>query len=366
MVYPGALHTRFHHAIGALHLLLEALEVLRMKKVKISDEEAEAVSLAVLLHDIGHGPFSHALENTLVQGITHEEISALFISKLNGELDGTLSLAIEMFNGRYHRPFFNQLISGQLDVDRLDYLRRDSFYTGVSEGVIGSERIIKMMDVVDDELVVEAKAIYSIEKFLIARRLMYWQVYLHKTVIGAEVLLVKILQRARKMAEKGEALFCSPALAFFLYKPLQAADFRANPKVLDTFARLDDHDIMVSVKAWSQHPDLVLSLLCQRLVNRQLFKIEISDNPFSEDRIALYRYAMVTDWNIPLEDAGYFVFSDIVENNAYNAETNKIMILQKDGDITGFSQASDYPYSSVQSGIVKKYFLCYPKELNKA
>src|ERR1700751_1028479 len=275
LVYPGALHTRFHHAIGAMYLMTEAIDVLRSKQIDISDEEAEAVSVAILLHDIGHGPFSHALEHTLVQGVSHEDISALLMEKLNQEFKGGLSLAIKIFNDKYKKKFLHQLVSSQLDMDRLDYLKRDSFFTGVSEGVISSDRIIKMLYVKDDELAVEEKGIYSIEKFIIARRLMYWQVYLHKTVVAGENMLVNILKRAKELSNKGEDLFATPAFSVFLKNNYSKKDFLSKPELLDTFALLDDYDIFSSIKVWTKHPDQILSTLCKSLVERKLFKIEL-------------------------------------------------------------------------------------------
>lgn len=364
MVYPGALHTRFHHALGALHLLYESLDTLRTKGVHINNEEAEAVSLAVLLHDVGHGPFSHALEHTLTKGINHEEISLLFMQRLNKEFPGKLELAIEIYRNRYHRKFLNQLISSQLDVDRLDYLRRDSFYTGVSEGVIGSDRIIKMMTVVNDELVIEAKGIYSIEKFLIARRLMYWQVYLHKTVVSAEKLLVKILERAKYLVQQGEKLFATPALAYFLRQDAGHEAFISNSKVLDTFARLDDNDILASVKCWTEHNDKVLRLLCSMLVDRNLYKIKISDHPFPKKEVERLGGKTLQTLEIDNNEVHNFVFSDVIENKAYSRDNIGINIAGKDGSITDISKASDLEFISTLSEPVKKYFICYPKQID--
>jgi hypothetical protein len=363
LVYPGALHTRFHHAMGAMFLMDEAIEVLRSKGHEITPEESLAVNAAILLHDIGHGPFSHALENCIVYGLSHESISNLFMDRLNKEFNGKLQLAIDIFKNRYHKKFLHQLVSSQLDVDRLDYLKRDSFFTGVSEGVISTERIIKMMDVANDELVIEAKGIYSIEKFIIARRLMYWQVYLHKTVLAAEYLLIKILQRAKRLAEKGHELFATPALKEFLYNQYSRKDFEAEPHLLDIFSRLDDFDIYASAKVWCDDKDPVLSMLCRNMVDRHLFHIELQNEAFEETFIEKMRNQTIQNLNISREDCEYFVFTDKVENNAYNPQSVKINILFKDGSIKDITDASDQLNISVLSRTVTKYFLCYPKEL---
>lgn len=363
LVYPGALHTRFHHAMGAMFLMAEAIEVLRSKGHEITEEESQAVNAAILLHDIGHGPFSHALENCIVYGLSHEHISKLFMERLNLEFNGKLQLAIDIFKNKYHKKFLHQLVSSQLDVDRLDYLKRDSFFTGVSEGVISTERIIKMMDVVNDELVIEAKGIYSIEKFIIARRLMYWQVYLHKTVLAAEYLLIKILQRVKKLAEHGHELFATPALKEFLYNKYHKKDFETKPHLLDIFSKLDDFDIYTSVKVWCDDKDPVLSLLCNNMVNRHLFHIELQNEPFKESLIEQMRKQTIHNLNISNEDCEYFVFTDKVENNAYNPQSVKINILFKDDSIKDITDASDQLNISVLSRTVTKYFLCYPKEL---
>lgn len=289
LVYPGALHTRFHHVIGAVHLMEQAIQVIRKKGHEISQEEERAVLVAILLHDIGHGPFSHALEYDIVSGVSHEQISAYFIEELKSDLPeykADLDLALLIFGNNYSsKPFLYQLVSSQLDMDRLDYLTRDSFFTGVSEGIVGTERIIEMLNVKDGQLVVEEKGIYSIEKFLVARRVMYWQVYLHKTVVSAEFMLINVLRRAKKLAMEGAELFASPALKFFLTQTITKVDFETNPEVLKTFAQLDDFDIMGAVKVWQQHSDKVLSLLSTNLVTRKLHKVEISKEPISESRI---------------------------------------------------------------------------------
>jgi len=363
LVYPGALHTRFHHAIGAMHLMTDAIDVLRSKQIEITDKEAEAVSVAILLHDIGHGPFSHALEHTLVQGVNHEDISALLMGKLNKEFKGKLSLAIKIFNDKYKKKFLHQLVSSQLDMDRLDYLKRDSFFTGVSEGVISSDRIIKMLYVKNDELAVEEKGIYSIEKFIIARRLMYWQVYLHKTVVAAENMLVNILKRAKELSNTGEDLFATPALSVFLKNNYGKKDFLSNTKLLDTFALLDDYDIFSSIKVWMKHPDKILSTLCKYLVERKLFRIEMKKEKIDESyKKQLVEKAMKL-YNVSEKDAAYYVVSGEVENSAYKPNNVKINILMKDGSVTDIARAGDQLNVEVLSKTVKKYFICYPKNL---
>ena len=365
LVYPGALHTRFHHAMGAMYLMGEAIEVLRFKGVEISKEEEQAATIAILLHDIGHGPFSHALETSIVHGVNHEDISELFMDRLNKEFDGKLSLAITIFRDQYKKKFLHQLVSSQLDVDRLDYLRRDSFYTGVSEGIVSSERIIKMMTVVNNQLVIEAKGIYSIEKFIVARRLMYWQVYLHKTVISAENLLVNILRCAKELAVNGVSLFCTPALHEFLYNKYTKQDFNKNSVVLDTFAELDDTDVMTSVKVWAKHSNPVLSNLCERLLNRRLFHVELQNQVFTEASIKALRLKAIKQYNISEKDSNYFIFSGIVANNAYRTDKIRINILFKDGSVEDIAEASDQLNINVLSKTVKKHYLCYPKELGE-
>lgn len=362
MVYPGAYHTRFHHAIGAMHLAMEAMEVLKFKGHHISEDEQKAVAIAVLVHDIGHGPFSHALEHTMVDGISHEEISVLFMEKLNQVFNQKLSLAIKIFKNDYPKSFLHQLISSQLDVDRLDYLNRDSFYTGVSEGVIGVERIIKLLNVKNDQLVVDEKGVYSIEKFIVARRIMYWQVYLHKTVLAAEFLLIKILTRAKELAMQNVQLFCTPALQHFLYNKLNDKDFANNPLHLETFALLDDYDILTSIKVWTNHEDVVLSMLCNMMINRKLYRVEISKTPFSDEKIESYKNNFISQNNLSYAEKDYFVFTDVIENNAYNPKKDSIQILYKNGHTTDIGIASDQLNISSLSTPVKKYFLCYPKE----
>jgi HD superfamily phosphohydrolase len=361
LVYPGALHTRFHHAIGAMHLIGEAIEEIKSKGHDVTDKEAMAVTIAILLHDIGHGPFSHALEHSIVNNVNHEDISELFMSRLNEEFKGQLTLAITIFQDKYHKKFLHQLVSSQLDVDRLDYLKRDSFFTGVSEGVISSDRIIKMLNVVNDQLAIDAKGIYSIEKFIIARRLMYWQVYLHKTVLSAENLLVNILKRAKELAEKKAELFCTPALKTFLYHQYSAKDFNNKPELLDAFASLDDNDIMTSVKVWSSHKDKVLSALCNRLINRKLLKVEMQNQPFKELKINELKEKIKKDFKLNDQEVEYFVFSGNVINDAYRADKISINILFKDGTVADIAKASDQLNIDVLAKTVKKYYLCYPK-----
>lgn len=363
LVYPGGLHNRFHHALGAMHLMSEAIDIIRDKGHEITDEEARGLTLAILLHDIGHGPFSHALEHTIVNEVTHEDISALFMDRLNVELGGQLDLAIEIFNDRHEKRFLHQLVSSQLDMDRLDYLKRDSFYSGVSEGVISSDRIIKMLNVHNDELCVEQKGIYSIEKFIVARRLMYWQVYLHKTVVAAEFMLVNVLKRAKELAENGTELFCSPALHEFLYHSHGITQFNDDPQVLEQFSKLDDYDIMCAVKVWMDHEDAVLSQLCRGIVNRKLFKVRIEENPVSGQRLNQVRQAIASQLNVTEELANYFMVNEELENNAYNSEVDRINILYKSGEVKDIAEASDNFNISALSAPVKKYFLCYPKGL---
>ncbi|MBI9033755.1 MAG: HD domain-containing protein [Bacteroidales bacterium] len=364
LVYPGALHTRFQHAIGAMNLMTQAIEVLRSKGNIITELEADAVIYAILLHDIGHGPFSHALESTLVKDLGHETLSALFMYHLNLEFDGRLGLAIDIFNNRYHKKFLHQLVSSQLDVDRLDYLKRDSFFSGVSEGVINSDRLIAMLDVKDDELVVEAKGIYSLEKFIVARRLMYWQVYLHKTVIAAEYMLVKVLERAKKLAEDGVSLFATPSLNLFLKNNFSKQHFKDDKQLLDQFSELDDFDIFTAMKVWQTHSDPVLSFLSDCIVNRKLFKIEIRKEPFSSDYIELIKSKTQKELNISEDETNYVVLYDRIENNAYNPQCDRIGILNKDGTVVNVVDSSDQINVSVLTRMESKYFICYPKRVN--
>lgn len=363
LVYPGALHTRFHHALGALHLMSLAIETLRYKGQVITEAEEEAVSIAILLHDVGHGPFSHALEQVIVEGVWHEDISKLLMHKLNEQFDGRLSMAVEIFNGTYPKKFLHQLVSSQLDMDRMDYLNRDSFFTGVSEGVISSDRIIKMLNVVDDHIVVEEKGIYSIEKFLIARRLMYWQVYLHKTVISAEQLLSNILKRAREVALKGNELNCTPALNHFLVNSINNEKFMLEDRNLEIFAGLDDTDIMAAVKIWENSSDFVLAKLCRDLITRNLYHVDITNELPDRNLVNELTEKAVIKYGISKEEAAYFVFTDAVRNNAYKVGDGSILILMKDGTVKDITAASDNSNLEALAKTVKKYILCYPKDL---
>jgi len=366
-VYPGANHSRFQHGLGALHLMDMAITTLRNKGVSISPAEEEATFAAILLHDAGHGPFSHALENSIINGITHEDLSLLLMRKLNEEFKGRLDLAIEIFTGTYPRRFLHELISGQMDMDRLDYLRRDSFFTGVIEGSVGSERIIRMLNVVDDSLVVEEKGIYSLEKFLIARRLMYWQVYMHKTVLSSESLLVNILKRAKELANTGIELYSTPALRFFLYNNIGKQDLTTigifTPGLIAAnFTRLDDTDILVSSKYWADHSDRVLSDLSGRLLRRELFAIELQNDPFSKKRLNELKLMTGSLMNVDPEFADYYVFTDSISNLAYTTDAPEVKILLKGGttaDISSVSEMFDHRFLSEK---ITKYFLCYPKE----
>ena len=363
LVYPGANHTRFHHAIGCMHLMQNAVHVLRLKQIEISDEEANALYIAILLHDIGHGAFSHALEHSIVDGISHEEISLQFMKKLNHQFEGQLTLAIEIFEGKYPRKFFNQLISSQLDIDRLDYLRRDSFYTGVAEGNISSERLIAMMNVANDSLVIEQKGIYSVEKFLIARRLMYWQVYLHKTGLSAENMLVNVLRRAKELSEGGAKLFASKALFFFLNTKISKENF--TDSTLEIFSKLDDYDILSAIKEWTAHSDRVLSALSNMIVNRKLLKVEIQENPFSEVYLQKKISKMMTRMEFSEEEARYFVFQKTIKNQAYNPLL-PIQILNKNGKLSDIAKASDQLNLQALTKPVIKHFVCYPKQMKLA
>ena len=363
LVYPGALHTRFHHALGAMHLMGLALETIKSKGQAISYQEEEAVTIAILLHDIGHGPFSHALEHTIVDGVSHEHISTLLMDNLNREFDGKLGLALEIFNNRYHKKFLYQLVSGQLDLDRMDYLNRDSFFTGVSEGVISFDRIIKMLDVVDDQLVVEEKGIYSIEKFLIARRLMYWQVYLHKTVIAAEQMLVKILERAKELSGEGRNLFASPCFSYFLKNSISREEFKNDPRNIERFTKLDDNDIFTSIKVWVNDEDLILSTLCSHLISRNLYQVEITNEPPPIEIINDLADKVTDEYEISDDDTSYFVFTDTIKNKAYSVGDGSIKIVMKDGSIQDIAKASDNSNLESLARTVQKHILCYLKEL---
>ena len=359
LVYPGAHHTRFHHALGCLHLMQKAIRVLRLKGVEISAEEEEALQIAILLHDIGHGPFSHAMEHSIVEGISHETISCLFMEEMNQKFNQRLTLAIEIFRGKYSRKFLCQLISSQLDMDRLDYLKRDSFYTGVAEGNINSERLISMLTVVNEELMVEEKGIYSVEKFLLARRLMYWQVYLHKTGVVAEQLLIRVLKRAKELTGTGRKLYGSTALNYFLERQITAEDF--SEETLQIFARLDNYDILSAMKEWIYDEDFVLSNLCQMIINRDLLKVKLKKRPVSEEKLELELEKVMNRHNISREEASYFVFSGDISNLAYKREDEKIHILFKSGKVTDIIKASDHFNLKALSKPVIKYYICYPK-----
>jgi HD superfamily phosphohydrolase len=358
-VYPGATHTRFHHALGALNLTIQAVETLQRKGIEITDEEKEGVSLAILLHDIGHGPYSHTLEHTLIHGVQHEEISLQIMQRMNVEFEGKLSLAIEIFKGTYTiKPFLGQLVSGQLDMDRLDYLLRDSFYTGVSEGIVGADRIIHMLNVSEGNLVVEEKGIYSVEKFLVARRLMYWQVYLHKTVIASDAMLISILQRARQLAMAGSTLGTYHPLMHFLFKEVNASNF--DHEALDLFLALDDIDIMSSLKQWQFHEDKILSVLCGRMLNRQLPKIKIGLEPITDEMFTLVTQQAANVFGISEALAAeFFIKKGILENHAYKTEGGGIRILRKNGSIQDVAEASDNYNLAALKETVTKYYMIY-------
>jgi len=366
-VYPGANHSRFQHCLGALHLMDTAVRTLRTKGVAISAEEQEAVLCAILLHDSGHGPFSHALESSIITGISHENLSLLLMKKLNDEFSGKLSLAIEIFTGTYSRKFLHELIAGQMDMDRLDYLRRDSFFTGVIEGSVGSDRIIRMLNVVDDSLVIDEKGIYSLEKFLIARRLMYWQVYMHKTVLSSESLLVKILKRAKELAGEGQDMYSTPALRFFLYNKIGTDDLLKEGKftpglIASNFTRLDDSDILVSAKYWADHSDKVLSDLSARLMKRDLLAIELQNDPFSKEKVSDLKAMVKKRLKISPEMTDYYVFTSSISNLAYTPDAPEVKILLKSGKTADISSVSDMFDHRFLSERITKYFLCYPKE----
>jgi len=360
LVYPGAHHTRFHHALGTMHLMQNAVRILRFKGVTISEDEENALLIAILLHDIGHGPFSHSMEHSIVKSVSHEEISLLFMQKLNTEFNSNLTLAITLFKGEYHRKFMCQLISSQLDMDRADYLKRDSFYTGVSEGNINSAHLLTMLNVVNDELVIEEKGIYSVERFLTARRLMYWQVYLHKTSLVAEQLLIRVLQRAKELTLKGEILAASKALLFFLKNEISKDEF--NDLALDTFACLDDFDIISAMKDWQFHDDFVLSNLSKMIINRDLLKIEIKNDQIKKEKLNTHISNLIDKYNITKDEAAYFVFKGEVSNQAYQLKNQKINILFKTGKVTDIVKASDHLNLKVLSKPVTKYYICYPKD----
>jgi HD superfamily phosphohydrolase len=357
LVYPGAVHTRLHHSMGATHLMQIALQELISKGHDISRKECLSARLAILLHDIGHGPFSHGLEHTIVSDISHEAISRLIMERLNKQFDGQLTEAISVFNCTYLKTFLHQLVSSQLDMDRLDYLNRDSFYTGVSEGVIGYDRILQMLTIKDGSLVVEEKGIHSVEKFIVARRLMYWQVYLHKTVLGAEQLIIRILQRARQLADEGVQLFATPALRFFLYEKISGADFEAQPEVLDTYCLLDDDDIIASIKVWTRHEDAVLSQLCSMLLDRKLYKVRLSTQPLDqefEDQVQkVLRTGKISSEHLP-----FYLFKGTTSNSTYNQDDERINILMKSGQVINISDVDNALIGSDLTVPVQKFYIC--------
>ena len=361
LVYPGANHTRFHHALGCMHIMQKAVDVLRFKGVSISPEEENALYIAILLHDIGHGPFSHAMEKSIVEDVHHEAISLLFMNQLNVEFGCQLSLAIQVFRGDYHRKFMLQLISSQLDMDRMDYLKRDSFYSGVAEGNINSERLIQMMNVVDDVLVIEEKGIYSVEKFLMSRQLMYWQVYLHKTSLVAELILTKVLKRAKELTQKGILLPCSDPLLFFMQNKITAATF--NSENIELFSQLDDVDIISALKSWQKQDDFILSSLSKMIINRDLLKVKVSSEKGSKEELKLLKERFASENNIALQDTNYFIFKGKIKNQAYSIEAESIRILKKDKTIEDVAEASDQLNLKSLSKLVTKYYICFPKQL---
>ena len=358
LVFPGAKHTRFEHVLGCVFLMQKTVEMLRFKGVQISDKEAEGLYIAILLHDIGHGPFSHAMEHSIVEGISHEEISLRFMQELNKVFNGKLDTAIAIFQGTYSRKFMHQLISGQLDMDRADYLKRDSFYTGVAEGNINSERLISMLNVRNDELVVEEKGLYSVEKFLIARRLMYWQVYLHKTSVVAEQILIRLLKRAKELVQQGQELTMSTALAFFVKNKISKDNF--SQEVLEMFARLDDTDIISAMKEWQFYPDIVLSKLSKMLLNRDLLKIKVRLNDFEEQKIKRLQKLSLAK-GIEEKDMKYFVFTGVMSNRAYNPGKEIIKILTKNGRVVDLTKTSEAINLEPLSQVTERYYICYPK-----
>jgi len=361
LVYPGAHHTRFHHALGCMHIMQKAIQVIRFKGTEISPEEERALYVAIVLHDIGHGPFSHAMEHSIVENISHEEISLLFMDKLNEEFNGQLSLAIQIFKGQYHRKFMLELVSSQLDMDRMDYLKRDSFYTGVAEGNINSDRLIQMMNVVEDQLVIEEKGIYSVEKFLMARRLMYWQAYLHKTSLAAELILTKTLKRAKELTQKGIILDCSAPLQFFLQKKVEIF----NDEILDLFSKLDDYDIVSALKSWQTNDDFVLSNLSKMIINRDLLKIKVSEEKFSKVEVDAYIQQFATLNKISTTEASYFIFKGKIKNQAYSKNAEPIRILKKDRTIEDVVEASDQLNLKALTKPVTKFYICFPKLLTE-
>ena len=362
VVYPGARHTRFQHSLGAFHLMGEAILSLQQKGIFIFESEAEAVQAAILMHDIGHGPFSHVLEDTLIHGISHEDISLMMMEEINSHFNGQLNLAISIFKGQYPKNFLHQLISSQLDMDRLDYLRRDSFYTGVTEGNIGSARIIKMLNVVDDSLVVDHKGIYSLENYLTTRRLMYWQVYLHRTCVAYEKVLVNMLTRAKDLIKSGQDVFASPALHYFLYNDVDKAWFDTHPEALANYEELDDSDIWCAMKAWKHHDDKILSTLATDMLDRHIFKVEVSEEPIEEGKIAEIADAIAVKMNITPEDAQHYLMSiNTIQKDMYSVDDDSISILYKNGEIRDISKASELLNVQLLSKKIRKYYLCYQR-----
>lgn len=362
-VYPGALHTRFHHALGAMHLMSQALRTLQEKGHLIWEPEVEAAQAAILLHDLGHGPFSHVLEKVLMPGVAHESVTLAMMKQLNRQMNGRLDIAIQMFEGVYPRKFFHQMISSQLDMDRMDYLNRDSFYTGVVEGSIGADRLIKMFEISQDQLVIEEKGLLSIENFLHARRLMYWQVYLHKTLLSAQAMLTQILRRARELTAKGENLFATPDFFRFLEKKFTLADFEFNPDLLESFNSLDDNDVWASVKGWTKHPDVILSALCKGLLDRHLFKISFFDTVPGEEILAPLRKKLLSEGVLESE-LSYFLVTGETTNWAYEKEQDPIKVKMKDGTLLDIADASDIPTIEALTKIVRKYYVCWGKNVS--
>lgn len=360
LVYPGAVHSRFNHCIGAMHLTREALDALITKGVPISKEEYEATLIAILLHDIGHGPFSHALESVILQGLHHERMSKAIMQHLNEQFDGRLSLAIDIFEGKYPRHFLHQLVSSQLDMDRLDYLKRDSYFTGVVEGLVSASRIIKTLNVRDDRIVVEVKGIYSVEKFIVARRLMYWQVYLHRAVLAAEYMIVHILKRAKELMYQGKTLWKNEALEF-LFQQNSLVRPEITPEIIQRYTELDDNDILVAIKEWRKSDDKVLQLLCNNLLQRKLLKARMDTEPYTEEAVLEKQIACAQKYGLSQEEAHYIAFSGEISNSAYlPAQSEAIEILFKDGHIESLTEASDMHNIEALSNPVKKYFICFP------
>jgi len=361
LVYPGAQHTRFQHALGCLYLMQKALQTLKFKGIKISKEEEEATLIAILLHDIGHGPFSHALENSLIEGLSHEMLSIEFMKAMNKGFMGKLDLAIEIFSGRYHRTFLNQLISSQLDIDRLDYLKRDSFYTGVAEGNINSDRLIAMLNVKDNNLVIEEKGVYSVEKFLLTRRLMYWQVYLHKAGLGAELILINILRRAKELAQNDKDLSSNSILNYFLNNNISEDKFKT--EVLERFANLDDYDIISAIKEWQNHKDVILSELCKMIINRKLFRVKLKKSPIDPSKFENLKAKIQNKYKITEKETDYFLYQGSTSNQAYDYDYQQIMILYKNGKTKEISRISDQLNLKTLAQPVIRFYICYPKDL---